>query len=260
TWQLLAWLPAGRHLRPTRHGFFSAGTVVVEPSHVAKAVSLDGKPDLRERALCGGVQGLSDLELLAIVLGTGAGSLSASAISAALLGAAGGLEGILRFGPHGLAAQRGVGPAKAARVSAALELGQRAALRLLGHHRPVMSRFETVADWARPRLAGLEHEEVWLLALDGRNGLKSARRIAQGGQHGCALTPRDVLAPALRDAASAILLVHNHPSGDPAPSDEDVAMTRAVAAACDVVGVPLLDHLVVARGGASSVFERSAQS
>ena len=96
---------------------------------------------------------------------------------------------------------------------------------------------------------------MWLLSLDGRNGLKSARRIAQGGMHACALTTRDVLAPALRDAASAIVLVHNHPSGDPRPSPEDVSMTRAVASACEVVGVPLLDHVVVARGGAASLLD-----
>jgi DNA repair protein RadC len=76
--------------------------------------------------------------------------------------------------------------------------------------------------------------------------------------HGCALTPRDVLGPALRDAASAIVVIHNHPSGDPEPSPEDIAMTRAVAAACDVVGVPLLDHVVVAKGGATSLLERGA--
>jgi DNA repair protein RadC len=96
------------------------------------------------------------------------------------------------------------------------------------------------------------------LSVDGQNGLKAARRVAQGGLHGCALTTRDVLGPALRDAASAILLVHNHPSGDPRASPEDMAMTRALSAACKVVGLPLLDHVIVARGGASSIFESGA--
>jgi DNA repair protein RadC len=104
-------------------------------------------------------------------------------------------------------------------------------------------------------LCGLEHEEVWLLSLDGRYGLKSARRIAQGGLHGCALLTRDVLGPALRDGASAIVLIHNHPSGDPAPSPEDIAMTRAVRVAGELVGVPLIDHVVVARTGSSSLNE-----
>ncbi len=99
---------------------------------------------------------------------------------------------------------------------------------------------------------------MWLFSLDGQNGLKAARRIAQGGQHGCALATRDVLGPALRDAASAILMLHNHPSGDPRPSAEDVSMTRALAAACQVVGLTLLDHVIVARGGASSLYQEGA--
>ena len=98
---------------------------------------------------------------------------------------------------------------------------------------------------------------MWLLSLDGRYGLKSARRIAQGGLHGCALLTRDVLGPALRDGASAFVLIHNHPSGDPAPSAEDIAMTRAVRAAGELVGVPLIDHVVIARGGACSLNEGS---
>ena len=97
-----------------------------------------------------------------------------------------------------------------------------------------------------------------MFSLDGQNGLKTARRIAQGGQHGCALSTRDVLGIALRDAASAIVLVHNHPSGDPRPSAEDLGMTRALSDACKVVGINLLDHVIVARGGASSLLESGA--
>ncbi len=113
--------------------------------------------------------------------------------------------------------------------------------------------FDTVVEWAHPRLSTLEHEEVWLLTLDGRNGLLGAIRIAQGGLHGCALTPRDVLRPALREGGSAIIVLHNHPSGDPTPSHDDVRMTEALATACEVVGIELLDHVIVARGGASSL-------
>jgi DNA repair protein RadC len=82
--------------------------------------------------------------------------------------------------------------------------------------------------------------------------------VAQGGLHGCALTPGDVLRPAVRDGGSAFVLVHNHPSGDPVPSREDVAMTRLVAAAGELLGVPLLDHVIVARGGESSLLELGA--
>jgi DNA repair protein RadC len=99
----------------------------------------------------------------------------------------------------------------------------------------------------------LDHEEMWLLSLDGRSALGSSRRVGQGGLHGLALTAKDILRPALRDGASAIVLVHNHPSGDPTPSPEDVSMTRAVVSACSAVGLPLLDHVIVAREGAASL-------
>jgi DNA repair protein RadC len=181
-----------------------------------------------------------------------------SDLASALLETLGGLEGLARASAHGIATRRGVGKAKAARVVAALALGRRATLGYLAERSTVLGSFDAVVEWARPRLAGLDHEEVWLLSLDGKNGLKAARRIAQGGLHGCALTTRDVLGPALRDAASAILLVHNHPSGDPRPSAEDLGMTRLLAGACEVVGVPLLDHVIVARGGASSLLEAGA--
>ena len=109
--------------------------------------------------------------------------------------------------------------------------------------------------WARPRLATLDHEELWVLALDGRHGLRAARRVASGGIHGLHVGVRDVLRVALREAASAIILVHNHPSGDATPSDEDVAFTKAVAEGATVVGTPLIDHVVIARQRASSMLE-----
>jgi DNA repair protein RadC len=213
--------------------------------------------DRRERALNEGVETLHDADLLAIVLGTGARGEPVGLVAAQLLEAEGGLDSVARSAPHGIAIRRGIGPAKAARLAAAFELGRRVQIgRLQTNTFSVKDHTEVVA-WAHPRLSGLDHEEVWLLSLDARNAVKSARRIARGGAHGCALTTRDVLAPALRDHASAIILIHNHPSGDPRPSPEDLAMTQAIRAACDIVGVPLLDHVVVARGGSSSLFEDS---
>lgn len=194
----------------------------------------------------------SDAELVALFLARDGASRAAS-----LLATAGGLSGMAELGARALTEQCGLTRAEALRVATALELGHRAELARLAE-RPALGSFDAVVAWARPRLAVLDHEEVWLLSLDGRNGLKAARRVAQGGLHGCALAVRDVLRPALRDGASAIVLVHNHPSGDPGASPEDVAMTRAMAVACDVVGVPLLDHVIVARGGASSLFELGA--
>jgi DNA repair protein RadC len=201
----------------------------------------------RERAAQVGVDSLGDAELVAIVLGTGCVGLPVAALAATLLDEHGGLSGLARAGIGELGDRLGVGPAKGARLAAAIELGRRAAFAASLEASPKLPDYEAVAAWARGRLAVLDHEELWILALDGRHGLRAARRVASGGIHGLHVGPRDALRVALREAASAFVLVHNHPSGDPAPSSEDVAFTQAVARAAAIVGTPLLDHVIVAR-------------
>ena len=209
---------------------------------------------LGDRLTLRGPHALGDADLLALVLGSGRASDRNAATAARVLTRSGGLTEMARLAPPALR-DLGLDARSAVKLSAAVEIGRRASQRLLADDDEVLGSFDSVAAWARPRLAPLDHEEVWLLMLDGRNRLVAARRIAQGGMHGCALTPRDVLRPAVRESASAIILVHNHPSGDPNPSAEDVTMTRAVLEASEIVAVPLLDHVVVARGGAASLLE-----
>jgi DNA repair protein RadC len=115
--------------------------------------------------------------------------------------------------------------------------------------RPNARHPQAVADLFVPRIGWLDYEELWVVSLDGRNGIQSTRRVAQGGLHGCSVTARDILRVALAGAATAIVLVHNHPSGDPSPSTEDLTLTTAVAAAAAVVGMPLVDHVIVTRAG-----------
>ncbi|MEZ4219537.1 MAG: JAB domain-containing protein [Polyangiaceae bacterium] len=194
------------------------------------------------------VELLTDAELVVTLLKT-----SHLPLARRLLQEHGGLVGLSRSGEARLAAGQLVTRAEARRLSAAVELGRRSVRAGLSEVPEIIDSFERVVEWARPGLAALDHEEVWLLSVDGRNALRSARRIARGGQHGCALSAKDVLSPALRDAASGIILVHNHPSGSPEPSPEDVLMTESLASACEVVGLVLLDHVIVARCGASSI-------
>jgi DNA repair protein RadC len=212
---------------------------------------------LHDRLTCHGPNALADADLLTLLLGSGSGLERTATTAARLLTRSGGLTEVARLAPRGLRAL-GLDPVSAVRLSAAVEIGRRTSQRLLADDDEVIGSFESVAAWARPRLAPLDHEEVWLLMVDGRNRLVATRRVAQGGLHGCALTPRDVLRPAVRESASAIVLVHNHPSGDPSPSPEDVVMTRAVSQAGEVVAIPLLDHVIVARGGAASLLELGA--
>jgi DNA repair protein RadC len=193
---------------------------------------------------------LDDDALLALLLGK-ARNPSDLEHARALLGMVGGLVGLSRLGPGLLARQTGLGPSRAARLAAAFELGKRQYRRIEAGRR--IDTLDAVLEWATPKLVALEHEEMWLLCLDARNTLRCSRKIGQGGLHSLVLTAKDILRPALREGASAIVLVHNHPSGDPAPSPEDVLMTRAVLGACKVVGLPLVDHVIVGRDGAASL-------
>jgi DNA repair protein RadC len=209
----------------------------------------------RERAVAVGVEHLGDSELVAIVLGTGRAGLPVSVLAVMLLEEHGGVAGLARAGIGELAQRAGVGTAKGARLAAAVELGRRATFAASLEAAVRLPDRSAVEEWARPRLSTLDHEELWLLALDGHHGLRAARRVASGGIHGLHVAARDPLRIALREGASAFVLVHNHPSGDPAPSPEDIAFTKAVERAASVVGMPLLDHVIIARRRGASMLE-----
>lgn len=104
-----------------------------------------------------------------------------------------------------------------------------------------------------PLAEGLPHEEMWVACLDAKNKVRGLMRVGQGGTNSCALLHSDILRPAIVAGASAILLAHNHPSGDPTPSADDVDTTRQIHRAADLLGVTLLDHLVIAGGASSSI-------
>jgi DNA repair protein RadC len=214
----------------------------------------------RERALAEGVASLGDADLLAILLGTGLTGRPVALVAAGLLEAAGGLENLARLGPAAIAEHPGVGPAKAVRISASVELGRRCARRAARSGVALTSSAAVAARMA-PELQSLTHEEMWVVCLDGRNQVRAARRVAQGGLHSCTVMPRDVLRAALYEAATAMVLVHNHPGDDPLPSVEDLAMTRRIADAGAMIGVPLVDHVILAPSGRySSMLDLGALS
>lgn len=197
-----------------------------------------------------GVIGASDEEIVAAVLGGGsaiAGEEARRAVSAL------GVGGIARASPSTLADVAGIRRTRAVRLRAALELARRVEREATEGRGLVLGDSAAVAAWGRARLAALDHEELWLLALDGQSELCGARRLASGGRHGLSVSARDVLRAALLEGATAFVLVHNHPSGDPKPSAEDVAFTHRVFVGSEAVGMPLLDHVVVARGGFARV-------
>jgi len=194
----------------------------------------------RERLLREGPQALADYELLAVVLGGGTAGEHAVALAMRLL-REDGLFGLRQRGAAALLSEHGIGPARAAQVAAALELGRRAQTR---PRRVRLDEPEQVYAYLRRRIDP-EAEELLALLLDGRLCLIGEVRLARGGHSGVSIVPADVLRPAVRAGASAILLAHNHPSGDPTPSRADITTTETLVRAAQTIGVQLVDHLVI---------------
>lgn len=204
-------------------------------------------PDLpRERLWALGPAALTPGELLAILLGTGSSSSAVADVATRLLEAGGGSLRRLAARPRAeLLRQPGVGVAKGARLVAAFEL----AARLAGESRPARPRIGEPADVARlmaPRLRDLEVEEFRLLALDSQSRVLRDVLVTRGLLNSSLVHPREVFRPAIAEAAAGIIVVHNHPSGDPTPSAEDQAVTRQLVAAGRLLDVPVYDHVVIA--------------
>jgi len=208
----------------------------------------------RERLFRLGAGALSDAELLALLLRTGARAERAIDAAAALLRASGGLSGLGRcVGPE-LMTSHGVGPAKAASVLAALELGRRIAGRRLPEGAPFRSPADVFAHF-HPHLRDASQERFAIVLLDGRHRVLREEVISLGTLTASLVHPREVFRPALRASAAALILVHNHPSGDPTPSPEDREVTERLAAAGELLGIRILDHVIVAERGYHSFRE-----
>jgi DNA repair protein RadC len=202
----------------------------------------------REKLASQGSAELSDGELLAILLGTGTAQRPAPVLAEQLLCRLGGLRGLVHAGVDQLAGLSGIGMGKASRIAAALELGRRAnALPLSRGTR--LSSSEDVYRAFGPLLAHAQHEELWAIALDARQRVISRWLLARGGLSACPVRPADVFRPLVKAAASATILVHNHPSGAPEPSADDLALTEHLAHAGQLLGIALLDHVIVAAEG-----------
>lgn len=209
--------------------------------------SIDPAPGHPRRG--GPVTALEDGELLRELLGA-----RAAAGLARGLDAAGGLVALLGGVERGEgAAGRLLGPAALRRARLLLEMARRLAPLVPGPRPRVTSPAEALAHLGF--LASLPRERLVVLCLDGRSGLLARETIAIGAVNAVSASPRDVLEPVIRSGGLRLVVAHNHPSGDPAPSADDVAFTRRVERAARLLGLQLLDHLVVARGGVVSLRE-----
>jgi DNA repair protein RadC len=199
----------------------------------------------REKLERGGVIALGDNELLAIVLGHGLRGASALAIANRLLAASGGTHGLTRLSRDHLTKVPGVGPVLASRVQAAVELGRRTLL-LSPRARP---RFVTPRDAAAfllPQFGAHPVERFGVLMLDTRHRLIRTLLISVGTADASLAHPREVFREATIGGAAAVVLFHNHPSGDPRPSEDDLELTRRLVAAGQVLGIDVVDHVILA--------------
>jgi DNA repair protein RadC len=216
-------------------------------------------PRARERLITDGCDRLTDLELIAVVLGTGVRGKSALDVAQALLAWTGGLAALARARPRDLAQVTGVGLARAARLAAAFGLGLRAVVPRAPEPPGLVDAMD-VYHRVWPRLAGLAQEVFLVLAIDIRNAVLEEIEVARGSLTQVEVHPREVFRPLVRIGAAGAIVVHNHPSGDPTPSGEDLALTRRLHDVGLLLGVPLVDHVIVAERGCRSLAEWLATS
>jgi DNA repair protein RadC len=201
----------------------------------------------RERLLGAGAIALSDAELLGVLLRTGRPGASAVDLGRELLRSSGGLSGLVGSGLPGLR-RAGLGEAKAAAILAALEIGRRLARDQLPEREP-LGHPAAVARYLSLRFSVPDQEVMGALFLDTRHRLLGESDVYRGTLNRAAVEPRGLLKEGLLRGAAGLILFHTHPSGDPSPSAEDLAFTRRLAEAAEVVGLRLFDHLILGAGG-----------
>ncbi|MDI9470284.1 MAG: DNA repair protein RadC [Bacillota bacterium] len=212
-----------------------------------------------ERAERFGVRALTDAELLALILRSGDRHLNALDLAYALLTLPGHEEGLERFNHisvEELRALPGIGRIKSLQLLAAVELGRRTS-QSQPDRSAQLSSPEQVAAVVGPDMRGLANEQLRVLLLDAKNRLIRSARVSEGGLASLMIDPRDVFREAIRANAAGLILVHNHPSGDPSPSAQDIKATEALLAASRLLGVRLQDHMIIGHEGYVSLREQT---
>jgi DNA repair protein RadC len=213
----------------------------------------------RERLYHKGPESLADAELLAIQLGTGLAGCSAMDMARELLGRYGSLSGLAGRGIAELAAVRGVGPVKAVRLAAAFEIEITRRLRSRnGQGRVVLGSPEQVFARYGPLMEDLKKEVFRVALLDAQNGLLRDVVISEGTLSASLVHPREVFKPAILESAASIILLHNHPSGDPTPSREDLRLTRQLVECADLLDLRIHDHVIIGHERFISLAQRGA--
>ena len=218
-----------------------------------KDLKEDERP--RERLAKLGPQSLSNAELLAILLRVGVVGESAIQVGQRLLQTFGGISGIHRASIDELSSQKGIKLAKAAQIKAAIELGRRLVLES-PDERPAIHSPAEAAELVQYEMCALEQEELRVLLLDTRNRVQHIETVYRGSVNSSQVRVAEIFKTAIRRNATNLIVIHNHPSGDPTPSPDDIAITRAILQAGELLDVKLLDHIIVGSGRFISLKER----
>ncbi len=198
----------------------------------------------RERLERLGAEALTDAELLAILLRVGKKGVNAVQVGQRTLNQYGGLVGLHRASFKELCQVDGIGRAKAAQIKGAIELGRRIS-NLALESRGTITSPQDVADLVQYEMMALEQEELWVILLDSRNRYLETEHLYRGSLNASSVRPVEVFKMGIRHNAAGLIIVHNHPSGDPSPSPEDINLTRLLIEAGQLLELPLLDHIVV---------------
>jgi DNA repair protein RadC len=209
----------------------------------------------RERLSALGPQALSNAELLGILLRVGVQGQNAVEMGQQLLSDFHGLSGLHRAPFEELINQRGIGEAKAAQIKAAIELGRRLTVDS-PEERPTINSPADVAALVQYEMSALEQEHLRVLLLDTRNHVLDIVEVYQGSVNTSQIRVGEVFKAAIRRNATAVIVVHNHPSGDPTPSPDDLAVTRALVQAGKLLDLEVLDHVIIGQGRTTSMKER----
>jgi len=218
-----------------------------------KEMPEDQRP--RERLMQNGPAALTDAELLGIIIRDGSARESAVDLGRRLLARFGGLRGLAERRVVELCAAEGIGPAKASQVMAALALARRLGEETLKKG-VALNGSRLVFEHFFPRLRGEKHERFIAVLLDTKNRVIRDVEVSMGGLANSLALPRDVFRYAVTEPASAVIFVHNHPSGDPTPSQDDLALTKRLSEAGDILGIRVLDHVIVGEEGFVSLADR----
>jgi DNA repair protein RadC len=218
-----------------------------------KELPVEERP--RERLIRHGAAVLSNAELLAILLRTGTKNESAISMAYRILKQDQGLRYLVDSDPEQLSSINGIGRAKAAQIKAAIELGKRLSAFELGADKPVKCP-QDVADLLMEEMRYLKKEHMKLLLLNIKCNLISVEEVSVGSLNASIVHPREVFNPAIKKSSASIIMVHNHPSGDPTPSSEDKAITARIYEAGKLIGIELVDHIIIGDGRYISMKEK----